>query len=607
LVEAGLATLTGSDVRFTDPAREWPDVQRLRADAIAQYPRMTPVFDLLDTCAGNYHLALTGDVPALGLLFGDGAEVFERAVANIREHSDIPLCQTLVRDLLSRLLDGDRAGTLRVLEIGGGEGLLTRDLLPLCDGRDVEYHFTDIGRAFVLGAERDARSRGLNFARFDTLDISRPPEQQGFAAGTYDVVFAFNVLHATRSVAESLANAKSLLAPGGLLVLQESIRPARWVDFVWGLTDGWWTFEDTPLRQTSPLMGLDSWVESLRGAGFESVASFPQSGNRRVSSDAGVVIARRPSNASGDAHRLSSIEKLKEMGAQVEVVTADVADRAQMQVALDRALARFGRIDGVVHSALVLDDATIQSKTRESAERVLAPKIAGTRVLEELCTGLDLDFFVMFSSLVSLLGGAGQIDYCAASNFQDAFAHATHSKLAKSVISIDWGAWREVGKAFRSAVERGIPSHEALPDGMSPSEGLDAFMRVLSSPFPQVLVSPVDPCVLMKRRAVSAAGRPAASRRPAEPVEVAEAPRNETERVIADIWCDVLGVDRIGVEDNFFDLGGDSVISLQFIAKAKKAGLRFTNRQVFEHQTIAGLAAIAAESAGHALSKEVGS
>jgi len=71
------------------------------------------------------------------------------------------------------------------------------------------------------------------------------------------------------------------------------------------------------------------------------------------------------------------------------------------------------------------------------------------------------------------------------------------------------------------------------------------------------------------------------------------APRTDTERVIARIWQQILGVPQLGVQDNFFDLGGDSMISLQFIAEARKAGLRFTNRQVFEHQTIAELAAAA--------------
>ena len=62
-------------------------------------------------------------------------------------------------------------------------------------------------------------------------------------------------------------------------------------------------------------------------------------------------------------------------------------------------------------------------------------KVAGTLVLKEVCEGLDLDFFVIFSSLVSILGGRGQVDYCAASNFQDVFAHAEQGTLARSVIA----------------------------------------------------------------------------------------------------------------------------------------------------------------------------
>jgi len=71
------------------------------------------------------------------------------------------------------------------------------------------------------------------------------------------------------------------------------------------------------------------------------------------------------------------------------------------------------------------------------------------------------------------------------------------------------------------------------------------------------------------------------------------APRNEVESAIAEIWSTVLGIARIGVHDNFFDLGVDSVVSLQFIARAKALGLNFTNKQVFQHQTIAELATVA--------------
>ncbi len=75
------------------------------------------------------------------------------------------------------------------------------------------------------------------------------------------------------------------------------------------------------------------------------------------------------------------------------------------------------------------------------------------------------------------------------------------------------------------------------------------------------------------------------------------APRTETERVLAGIWAQVLGLDRVGAEDNFFDLGGDSIISIQTVVRARKFGIHLTPAQMFEHQTVAGLAAVAAEHA----------
>ena len=70
-------------------------------------------------------------------------------------------------------------------------------------------------------------------------------------------------------------------------------------------------------------------------------------------------------------------------------------------------------------------------------------------------------------------------------------------------------------------------------------------------------------------------------------------PRTPAEHVLAAIWADVLRLERVGIHDNFFDLGGDSILSIQVVARANQAGLRLTPRQLFQHQTVAGLAAVA--------------
>ena len=71
------------------------------------------------------------------------------------------------------------------------------------------------------------------------------------------------------------------------------------------------------------------------------------------------------------------------------------------------------------------------------------------------------------------------------------------------------------------------------------------------------------------------------------------APRTANEAVLAEIWADVIGIDRVGVHDNFFELGGDSILCLQIIARARAAGLSFTVLQLFEHQTVAELVELA--------------
>ncbi|NEY34579.1 amino acid adenylation domain-containing protein, partial [Streptomyces sp. PRKS01-65] len=76
------------------------------------------------------------------------------------------------------------------------------------------------------------------------------------------------------------------------------------------------------------------------------------------------------------------------------------------------------------------------------------------------------------------------------------------------------------------------------------------------------------------------------------------APRTPTERTLAAIWADVLGVERVGADDNFFALGGDSILSIQVVAQARQAGLALTSRDVYRHQTVAALARCAEDAAG---------
>jgi acyl transferase domain-containing protein len=160
--------------------------------------------------------------------------------------------------------------------------------------------------------------------------------------------------------------------------------------------------------------------------------------------------------------RVRAVRELRAMGAEVIVVAADVTDREEMRAAVAQGEAHFGTIHGVIHAAGVLDDGLIQLRTREQAARVLAPKIAGTLLLDELFHGHDLDFMVLFSSVSAFAGLAGQVDYTAASAFLDAFAHHRTARDGSTTLSVGWSAWRDVGMTAELARATGASGDETL-------------------------------------------------------------------------------------------------------------------------------------------------
>jgi len=154
-----------------------------------------------------------------------------------------------------------------------------------------------------------------------------------------------------------------------------------------------------------------------------------------------------------------------------------------MRSVVQHALATFGRIDRVLHTARVPGVGLMQLKTSEMAARVLAPKIMGTLVLERVLEGLSLDFLALFSSMTSTTGGGpGQVAYCAANAFLDAYArqHATEHGLT---VAIDWGEWQwnawEAGlTGYDMAAQTFFRAHRQ-EFGISFDEGAEALKRGL--------------------------------------------------------------------------------------------------------------------------------
>ncbi|MCY1137657.1 SDR family NAD(P)-dependent oxidoreductase [Actinoplanes sp. Pm04-4] len=149
---------------------------------------------------------------------------------------------------------------------------------------------------------------------------------------------------------------------------------------------------------------------------------------------------------------IAAIRRMEAAGAEVLVVAADVTDPAALQEVSARIEAEFGGLDGIVHAAGLPGGGMAEVKEKAEAVRVMDPKLAGTLALAQVFGAQPMDFVVLCSSITAVAGGVGQVDYCAANAFLDAYARA--GTWRAPVTSQNWGGWAEVGMA----AETGPPS-----------------------------------------------------------------------------------------------------------------------------------------------------
>ncbi|EKE80856.1 type I polyketide synthase [Idiomarina xiamenensis] len=302
--------------------------------------------------------------------------------------------------------------------------------------------------------------------------------------------------------------------------------------------------------------------------------------------------------------RVMKINALVKAGAEVMVATADVADEQAMKDIVAQTVTRFGTLDGVIHAAGVPGQGLTQLKPLEAAEQTLRSKVQGTLALAKAVEGLELDFMILVSSIAAFTGGGpGQIDYCAGNAFLDAYAQANHYKHGATIAinfgEWQWDAWSEGLQGYQPELRAALIKHRQ-EYGITFDEGMEAIRRILSIDVPQVIFLPEDAVAMIARSnvcmavdmnsAVNNNRKKSSYPRPALSTDFVAA-TSELESKIAAIWQNVLGIDEIGTDDNFFDLGGNSLVGLQVVAELRKEfDAELTPVVLYEAPTVAALA-----------------
>lgn len=322
--------------------------------------------------------------------------------------------------------------------------------------------------------------------------------------------------------------------------------------------------------------------------------------------------------------KILAMIELQKLGAEVTYFSGDVADGQRMGEIIDCIRQATSELAGVIHSAGVGNTGTpIADREVESMRKTTSPKIAGSIIVEELTRNFGRKYFLSFSSIATIVPSRGGLDYACANGFEDCYAEALRSD--DNIIKIiNWSDWKETGLAYRKRLKRSISEvgeREQKVRGLSNEEGLTAIKYTLASSKSQLAVANIDLSFFainpyfktlfeadsvevkeVKTEEVSADS----NHEPTSEVKLLNGEvANETERQLIAIWHEVLKLDTIQLDDDFYDLGGHSLNITLMLNKVEKVfGVSLEMDVLLEDSSIRSLAAVIDSRLGEGKSNE---
>jgi NAD(P)-dependent dehydrogenase (short-subunit alcohol dehydrogenase family)/acyl carrier protein len=306
---------------------------------------------------------------------------------------------------------------------------------------------------------------------------------------------------------------------------------------------------------------------------------------------------------------VSTLLAAQKQGTRIDVHAADVGDPQALSGVVSEVIGKFGTIDGVVHAAGIPGQNMISQRKLEDFHRVVSPKIYGAYILNSLCPAGALDFIVYFSSVAVVFPASGQGDYAAANYYLDTLARAARQDDTH-VVCIDWVAWRDTGMAvdYGSRLDttfKALPTEIAIGilDRMLRSKrrrvfagevNYDGNLVHIFKSFDVTLSDGVTEKMGKAEDDLQDRLRAAAEAKRKEidlvDVELSGSPDctyREAEVIVARCFAHALGYRTVDVTDDFFNIGGDSIMATTVASNiAMCLGVEFDAADLLMERTV---------------------
>lgn len=617
LEQGEIIELTGDAVRFVKDTDETAKPELLSAKALKKYPEIETALKALKHCVDNYRKVLSGSTDTMDVFSPEsGCNVLEAVDSAQKSYSNVNQIQKVISEYFCKNSGFSPGRKLRILEINAGDDRLTwtiADALRDSGIEEIEYVFSSQGRSIVSAAEKNAAQKGLGFMRFRHLDITRDPGEQGFDKYSFDYIVGINTVHAQPEISKALDNIVKLLVPGGRMILVEATKPQLWVNMIWGLSDSWWNYKDEELRTNSPLLTSESWKKVLKQSELTDTAVFP--GIEEDESDHSLITAcQRISPDSSDysswlmqskkkeliliKDKVEKLKELEKLGSSVLTPYLEESTGNYLAETVNDSWAESGSIQGIIYTPFEkvrnneLKTAEFKDADIELYRENLKLNIKVLDSLASVLSEINPDFTALMCSDSCNLQKSHSYSIEPLYSYMNWFVHKHREKIP-GLSLIRWDGWENDHIC-------GNPDEEA--GNITPENGADILSCIISDEDKKhTIISPRNISLISEEW-----NRPwlkkAAGRDQIDTSDTADdrpllqntymAPQNETEQKILKVWQGVLGISKIGVNDSFFEIGGDSLQATQLTSRMRdQFGVDLPMQVFFDAPTISETAA----------------